>query len=77
VDCGEAVNVSQFCGRQAQLNTLEQWVMQDRCRLVAVVGMGGIGKTMLVTQLAEQLADTNQFELVVWRSLQARPWLIF
>lgn len=66
VDWGEAPDVSQFCGRQAQLDMLEQWVMQDCCRLVAVVGMGGIGKTMLVTQLAEQLADTNHFEVVVW-----------
>lgn len=76
VDWGEAVDVSQFCGRQAQLATLEQWVMQDCCRLVALVGMGGIGKTMLVTQLAQQLADTDQFEIVVWRSLRQAPPLI-
>ncbi|HEY9656459.1 MAG TPA: NB-ARC domain-containing protein [Crinalium sp.] len=73
VDWGEAVDVSQFCGRQAQLDKLEQWVMLDRCRLIAIVGMGGIGKTMLVTQLTQQLADTNQFEVVVWRSLRQAP----
>ena len=76
VDWGEAPDVSQFCGRAAQLATLEQWVVQDGCRLVAIVGMGGIGKTMLVTQLAEQLADTNQFEIVVWRSLRQAPPLV-
>ncbi|MEG4801179.1 NB-ARC domain-containing protein [Microcoleus sp. ARI1-B5] len=73
VDWGEAVDVSQFCGRQAQLAMLEQWVMQDCCRLIAIVGIGGIGKTMLVTQLAQQLADTEQFEVVVWRSLRQAP----
>lgn len=74
VDWGEAVDVSQFCGRKPQLATLEQWVLQDRCRLVAIAGMGGIGKTMLVTQLTQQLVNTGQFEVVVFRSLrQALP----
>jgi WD40 repeat protein len=73
VDWGEAVDVSKFYGRQTQLATLEQWVIQDGCRLVAIVGMGGIGKTMLVTQFAQQLADTDQFEIVVWRSLRQAP----
>ena len=76
VDWGEAPDVSQFCGRQTQLDTLEQWVLQDRCRLVAIVGIGGIGKTMLVTQLAQQLVDMAQFEVVVWRSLRQAPPLI-
>ena len=78
VDWGEAVDVSEFCGRQAQLVMLEQWVMQDCCRLIAIAGVGGIGKTMLVTQLTQQLADTEQFEVVVWRSLrQAPPFVDF
>jgi WD40 repeat protein len=76
VDWGEAVDVSQFCGRQVQLDILKHWVIQEECRLVAVVGMGGIGKTMLVTQLAQQLAQTEQFEIVIWRSLRQAPPLI-
>jgi len=52
--------------------------MQDCCRLIAIAGIGGIGKTMLVTRLAQQLADTEQFEVVVWRSLrQAVPFVDF
>lgn len=78
VDWGEAPDVSQFCGRRAQLAMLEQWVMQDRCRLIAIAGMGGIGKTMVVTQLTQQLVDSDQFEVVVWRSLrQALPLVEF
>ena len=76
VDWGEAVDVSQSCGRQVQLDRLEQWVLHDRCRLVTIVGMGGSGKTMLVTQLAQHLADTGQFERVVWRSLRQAPLLV-
>jgi hypothetical protein len=74
VDWGEAPDVSDFYGRQAELNSLEEWVLQDHCRLVAIAGMGGIGKTILATKLAQQLAE--QFEVVVWRSLwQAPPML--
>jgi WD40 repeat protein len=75
-DWGEAVDVSRFCGRQVPLDTLTQWVSHDRCRLVAIVGMGGIGKTMLVTQLAKQLADRGEFTIVVWRSLRQAPPLV-
>ncbi len=75
VDWGEAVDVSRFCGRQEQLDTLKQWVMHDRCRLIAIAGIGGMGKTMLVTQLARQLANTGQFEIIVWRSLWQAPSL--
>jgi WD40 repeat protein len=76
MDWGEAVDVSQFCGRQAQLDILMQWVNRDRCRLVMIVGMGGMGKTMLVTQLAKQLADRGEFTVVVWRSLRQAPPLV-
>jgi WD40 repeat protein len=76
VDWGEAVDVSQFYGRQVQLDILNRWVIQEGCRLVAVVGMGGIGKTMLVTQLAQQLTQTERFGIVVWRSLRQAPPLL-
>ncbi|MBD2067653.1 AAA family ATPase [Leptolyngbya sp. FACHB-671] len=78
VDWGEAPDVSHFCGRRAQLAVLEQWIVQDRCRLVAIAGTGGIGKTMLAAQLTQQLVDSDQFEVVVWRSLQqAQPLVDF
>ncbi|GAP94297.1 WD40 domain-containing protein [Leptolyngbya sp. NIES-2104] len=76
VDWGEAIDVSQFYGRQTELGTLEKWVIQERCRFVAIVGMGGIGKTMLVTKLAHQLMEAEPFEIVVWRSLRQAPPLI-
>jgi hypothetical protein len=36
-----------------------------------VVGMGGVGKTTLVTQLAQQIQD--QFDYVFWRSVPTTP----
>jgi hypothetical protein len=45
VDWGEAVDVSGFYDRTEELNTLQQSILSDRCRLVAILGMGGMGKT--------------------------------
>ena len=67
VDWGEAPDVSWFYGRTEELVTLKQWVLNDRCRLVTLLGMGGMGKTYLSVKLAQQIQDN--FEFVLWRSL--------
>ncbi len=68
---GTAPDVSVFYGRTAELATLKHWISEQHCRLVALVGMGGIGKTWLATKLAEQMQ--HQFQSVIWYSLQPMP----
>jgi WD40 repeat protein/GTPase SAR1 family protein len=70
-DWGEANDVSAFYGRTNDLNILEQWIIKERCRVVAVLGMGGIGKTSLVVKIAQQIQ--SRFEYVIWRSLYNAP----
>lgn len=71
VDWGEAPDVSIFHGRTEELATLETWIQGDRCRLVGILGMGGIGKSALSVKLAQQMQ--GQFDAVVWRSLRNAP----
>ncbi|MDF5718533.1 MAG: WD40 repeat domain-containing protein, partial [Rhizonema sp. NSF051] len=70
-DWGEAIDVSRFYGRHHEINTLNKWIVTENCRLITIIGMGGIGKTALSIKLAEEVA--NQFDYLIWRSLRNAP----
>jgi WD40 repeat protein len=72
-DWGEAPDISIFYDRQVELTKLQQWITGDRCRLVTILGMGGMGKTHLSIKLGETIA--NHFEYIIWRSLSNAPYL--
>ncbi|WP_416670725.1 NB-ARC domain-containing protein [Egbenema bharatensis] len=84
-DWGEAPEVAVFFGRTQELDLLTQWIVDERCRLVSILGMGGMGKTRLSVRLgAGGIGKTDlsltlargiqdQFEYVIWRSLLNAP----
>ncbi|MBV9172530.1 MAG: NACHT domain-containing protein, partial [Chloroflexi bacterium] len=70
-DWGEAPDTAGFVGRAKELQALQSWVRDERCRMVAVLGMGGVGKTSLATRLVREVAPI--FERIYWRSLRDAP----
>jgi hypothetical protein len=68
VKTGEAPDVVGLVGRIAELETCRNWILKDNCRLLTVLGMGGIGKTVFVARLAQDLVADSQ--CVYCRSLR-------
>lgn len=76
-DWGAAPEAAVFYGRKQELKTLEDWILKDRCRLISITGLTGIGKTHLVkaaldkTELPSLLASRRSldFEYLIWRRL--------
>jgi hypothetical protein len=71
IDWGDVIDVATFYGRQEELDTLTDWILQGQCRFIALLGAGGIGKSSLAAKLARNLHD--QFDCVIWRSLRNAP----
>lgn len=70
-DWGEAPEVPHFCGRTEEIEILKHGIVTDKAKLVALLGMGGIGKTALVTKIAQEIQD--KFDWLIWRSLREAP----
>lgn len=70
-DWGAAIAAPTFYGRKAEVDQLSRWILDDYCRLVVILGIGGVGKTTLSIKLGQQIQD--RFEVVIWRSLREAP----
>ncbi|MGB5770494.1 MAG: NB-ARC domain-containing protein [Crocosphaera sp.] len=71
VDLGNAPENSCFYGRVEELNTIEKWIIGDRCRLITLLGLKGMGKTTLSIQLIQQIKP--HFDYIIYRSLYFSP----
>ncbi len=71
VDWGDAPSVPTFYGRASELTELRKWVVEEECRVVSLLGLGGIGKSALAVNFMHQVS--HHFEVVIWRSLRDAP----
>jgi hypothetical protein len=66
-DLSEMPDLGAFYDRTPELETLTTWILQEQCRLIAITGISGIGKTSLAVQLVQQIK--NQFDYIIWRTI--------
>ena len=69
----DAPKIGNFYGREQELRTLEQWIIQEQVRICPLLGIGGIGKTTLASVIKDRLKA--HFDFVYWRTLQNAPTL--
>ncbi len=62
-------------GRDTEQTEVLQLLGRSDCRLLNLVGPGGVGKTRLALAVAEQLASQTPAPAVYWVALQGRPLL--
>jgi len=72
-DWGEAPAPGHFYGREQELASLSQVVLSEQKRVIAILGLGGMGKTALAARFAEQIRE--EFTFLFWRSLYNAPSL--
>jgi len=63
-----APQIIDFYDRENELATISNWVFKQNTRLIAVLGLWGIGKTTLVKRFID--LNLEQFEVVIWKSLK-------
>jgi NB-ARC domain len=69
----ESIVESNFYGRVEEKIQLRQQILVQQCRLIAVLGVAGMGKTVLVKSLTSEVESA--FECLVWKSLSPAPCL--
>lgn len=73
IDLADAPIQQNFYGRVKELNTLQNWIVNEKSRLVILTGLPGIGKSAITQQLVSEIQ--GQFDFILWHSLCYTPTL--
>jgi hypothetical protein len=61
-------SISPIHGREADITDLNEWIEEEGCRILAILGIRGIGKTSLAATLFRELQKDSTFERFSWIS---------
>lgn len=79
IDWGDMPGRTPLHGRTHQLTDLTNRLISERCTLVVISGIGGVGKTALAAELTHHMAElpasSAGFTRIIWRSLLNAPRL--
>ncbi len=70
-DLSEAPDLYSLCDRHTELTTLKQWINENHTRIITILGLTGIGKSILTVKLIEQIKD--KFDYIIWRNIDNYP----
>ncbi|MEG3981324.1 NB-ARC domain-containing protein [Microcoleus sp. T3B2] len=73
IDLDDAPEISTFFDRTSELTTLKQWILENRTRLISILGLSGSGKSAIALQLIQHIE--YEFDCIIWRSLRDAPSL--
>ncbi|MFM6754561.1 MAG: NB-ARC domain-containing protein, partial [Dolichospermum sp.] len=73
LDLKDAPEIGDFYGRKVELSLLQQKILQEKCNLINLLGIKGIGKTTLSLKLLDNIKENFQF--VIYKSLKSLPSL--
>jgi hypothetical protein len=62
-----------FYGRNNELSTLTDWLINQEIRLISIFGMSGIGKTSIALHLINEIPQ--HFDYIIYRALYFSPSL--
>jgi tetratricopeptide (TPR) repeat protein len=69
-----APHCERFVGRQDQLNKVRDALFKSRHPIIALDGVGGVGKSAIAIEIVRSLYDAQKFMFVVSQSAKSKVW---
>ncbi|MEA5621110.1 NB-ARC domain-containing protein [Cronbergia sp. UHCC 0137] len=67
-DLALSPKITQFYGRETELQTLSDWLINQNTHLISILGLPGIGKTTLVKKFID--LNLQQFDVFIWKNIK-------